>query len=70
MTLSIQEAIFTGDNVRLKERIQALLAQSVSTFDTAGENFYHGFMLGLCALLSTLVQPRTESQAMEDTISS
>ena len=25
--------------------------QSVSSFDTAGENFYHGFMLGLCALL-------------------
>ena len=52
MSLSIQEAIFTGDNVRLKERIQAFLSQSVSTFDTAGENFYHGFMLGLCALLS------------------
>lgn len=25
--------------------------QSVSSFDTAGENFYHGFMLGLCAIL-------------------
>jgi hypothetical protein len=25
--------------------------QSVSSYDTAGENFYHGFMLGLCALL-------------------
>lgn len=25
--------------------------ESVSSFDTAGENFYHGFMLGLCALL-------------------
>ena len=24
----------------------------MSSFDTAGENFYHGFMLGLCALLS------------------
>lgn len=52
MALSIQEAVFTGDNLRLKERIQALLTQSVSSFDTAGENFYHGFMLGLCALLS------------------
>ena len=29
-----------------------LLTQSVSFFDTAGENFYHGFMLGLCALMS------------------
>lgn len=29
-----------------------LLTQSVSSFDTAGENFYHGFMLGLCALMN------------------
>ena len=49
--ISIQEAIFSGDNARLKTQIQTLLLQSVSSFDTAGENFYHGFMLGLCALL-------------------
>ena len=49
--ISIQEAIFSGDNARLKAQIQTLLTQSVSCFDTAGENFYHGFMLGLCALL-------------------
>ena len=51
IAISIQEAIFSGDHVRLKEQIQNLLTQSVSSFDTAGENFYHGFMLGLCALL-------------------
>ena len=50
--ISIQEAIFSGDNTRLKAQIQTLLMQSVSSFDTAGENFYHGFMLGLCALMS------------------
>lgn len=49
--ISIQEAIFSGDNEKLKILIQTLLTQSVSSFDTAGENFYHGFMLGLCALL-------------------
>ena len=49
--ISVQEAIFSGDNARLKAQIQTLLTQSVSSFDTAGENFYHGFMLGLCALL-------------------
>ena len=32
--------------------IDNLLLQSASSFDTAGENFYHGFMLGLCAMLS------------------
>ena len=49
--ISIQEAIFSGNNEKLKTLIQTLLTQSVSSFDTAGENFYHGFMLGLCALL-------------------
>lgn len=50
--ISIQEAIFSGDSEKLKTLVQTLLTQSVSSFDTAGENFYHGFMLGLCALLS------------------
>lgn len=49
--ISIQEAIFSGDKPKLQKMIQTLLTQSVSSFDTAGENFYHGFMLGLCALL-------------------
>ena len=49
--ISIQEAIFSGDNEKLKDLIQTLLIGSVSAFDVAGENFYHGFMLGLCALL-------------------
>lgn len=51
IAITIQEAIFSGDNEKLKASIQTLLTQSVSSFDTAGENFYHGFMLGLCALL-------------------
>ena len=46
-----QEAIFSRDNLKLQKLIQDLLMQSTSSFDTAGENFYHGFMLGLCALL-------------------
>ncbi len=49
--ISVQEAIFSGNNIKLKAAVQTLLTQSVSSFDTAGENFYHGFMLGLCALL-------------------
>ena len=49
--VSVQEAIFSGDKKKLKSTIQTLLIQSVSSFDTAGENFYHGFMLGLCALM-------------------
>ena len=49
--IAVQEAIFSGDNRKLKAQIQTLLMESASSFDTAGENFYHGFMLGLCALL-------------------
>lgn len=49
--VSIQEAIFSGNNKKLKDLLQMLLMQSVSSFDTAGENFYHGFMLGMCALM-------------------
>lgn len=50
--IAIQEAIYSGDSGKLQILIQTLLTQSVSCYDTAGENFYHGFMLGLCALLS------------------
>lgn len=49
--ISIQEAIYCGDADVLKVRLQELLLQSVSSFDTAGESFYHGFMLGLCAAM-------------------
>ena len=49
--IAVQEAIYSGDGGKLQELIQTLLTQSVSCYDTAGENFYHGFMLGLCALL-------------------
>ncbi len=49
--LAVQESIYSGDGARLQKQIQTLLTQSVSYYDTAGENFYHGFMLGLCALL-------------------
>ena len=49
--ISMQEALYSADSQKLKAVMQSLLANSVSSFDTAGENFYHGFMLGLCALL-------------------
>lgn len=49
--ISIQEAIFSGNALELQKQIQKLLLQSVSFYDTAGENFYHGFVLGLCAVM-------------------
>lgn len=48
--IAVEEAMFSGDGEKLCGIINKLLIQSVSSFDTAGENFYHGFMLGICAL--------------------
>lgn len=52
IAISIQEAIYTNNADALKKHLRKLLLESVSCYDTAGENFYHGFMLGLCAITS------------------
>lgn len=49
--ISVQEALYSADSNMLKKSLETLLLQSASCFDTIGENFYHGFMLGLCAAL-------------------
>lgn len=49
--IGIQEALYSGDAERLQKEMGRLLLQSVSCYDTAGENFYHGFVLGLCAMM-------------------
>lgn len=62
MAISVEEALFTGDGERLREVISRFLIQTVSSFDTAGENFYHGFVLGICALFgNTYVTSNRES---------
>ena len=50
MAIAVEEAIFSGNGEKLRDIISNFLIQSVSAFDAAGENFYHGFMLGVCAL--------------------
>ncbi len=47
----IQEAIYSGNSQMLQEQLGKLLLQSASYYDTVGENFYHGLVLGLCAML-------------------
>lgn len=49
--ISIQEAIYSGDTAALQKNLGTLLMQSVSSYDTVGENFYHGLVLGLCTTL-------------------
>ena len=61
--IGIREAIYLEDTERLKQQLNKLLLQSVSYFDTIGENFYHGLMLGLCAMFDNryLVDSNRES---------
>ena len=49
--ISIQEAIYSNNVAALQKHLGTLLMQSVSCYDTIGENFYHGLILGLCATL-------------------
>ena len=37
--ISIQEAIYSGDTAALQKNLGTLLMQSVSSYDTIGENF-------------------------------
>ena len=48
--VEIQEAIYSNDSNRLQQQLRKLLLQSVSSFDTVGELFFHGLFLGICAL--------------------
>ena len=50
-SVAIQEAIYVGDTEKLKKHLHKFLMQSVSNFDTSGENFYHGLILGICAMV-------------------
>lgn len=49
--ISIQEALYANRADELQKLIHRLLLQSVSFYDTAGENFYHGLVLGLCVVM-------------------
>ena len=49
-SIGIQEAVYSGNVSALRDRLNVLLKTSVSYYDTAGENFYHGLMLGLLAM--------------------
>lgn len=48
--IAIQEAIYAYDPVSLQKQLRKLLLQSVSYNDTTNEIFYHGLVLGLCAM--------------------
>ena len=49
-SIGVQQAVYTGNADMLRESLNKLLKTSVSYYDTAKENFYHGLMLGLLAM--------------------
>ena len=48
---AIQEAIYTLDVPKLQNKLENFLMQTISFHDAANETFYHGLILGLCAIL-------------------
>ena len=49
---NFQMALKTNNKELLQSTLRQYLLQSASSFDTAQENFYHGMMLGLLAIMS------------------
>lgn len=52
--IAIQQAIMKQDIPKLEEHLQKLLLNTISSFDYAHENFYHGLILGICAIMNNL----------------
>jgi len=50
--IAIQQAIVKQDIPRLQSSLQKLLLNSISSFDYAHENFYHGLVIGICAVMN------------------
>ena len=48
----IQQAILTQDISGLQNELQEFLIHTMSSFDYAHENFYHGLLLGICAIMN------------------
>lgn len=52
IAISIQQSILMGESQALQQHLEKFMLSTISSFDTANEAFYHGMMLGLCAVLS------------------
>ena len=52
LTFFFYKALFSGDADSLQKEMRRLLLQSVSSLDTSHEDFYHGLLLGLCAMMN------------------
>ena len=51
LAISISQAIFSKDTQKLQALLEDFMVKNISSIDGANEGFYHGMMLGLCAIL-------------------
>lgn len=63
ISISIQQAIFSKDASKLQSLLEDFMLKSISTIDGANEGFYHGMMLGLCAILSNQYQIKSNRES-------
>ena len=63
VAISIQQAIFSGDATKLQKLLEKFMLHSISSMDSANESFYHGMMLGLCAVLGSRYQIRSNRES-------
>ena len=63
VSISIHQAIFSKDTSKLQSLLEDFMIKSISTMDGASEAFYHGMMLGLCAVLGSQFKVRSNRES-------
>ena len=63
VSISIHQAIFSKDASKLQSLLEDFMLKSISTMDGASEAFYHGMMLGLCAVLGSQYKVRSNRES-------
>lgn len=63
VSISIHQAIFSKDASKLQSLLEDFMLKSISTMDGACEAFYHGMMLGLCAVLGSQYKVRSNRES-------
>lgn len=63
LAISISQAIFSKDMQKLQALLEDFMVKSISSIDGANEGFYHGMMLGLCAILGTRYKIRSNRES-------
>lgn len=63
LAISISQAIFSQDTKKLQALLEDFMVKSISSIDGANESFYHGMMLGLCAILGNRYKIRSNRES-------